>query len=109
MSAALIVTVWRRRGQEENLSMRRLMLMVLLSVYVGFRSAGVDNAAHIGGLVGGVILALPVTYFKKRGNTVLPEQQIWLRTLLLTQRLFRQVNIIVCLPVCFCILVWNIC
>ena len=67
---ALIVTVWRRRGQEENLSMRRLMLMVLLSVYVGFRSAGVDNAAHIGGLVGGVILALPVTYFKKRGNTV---------------------------------------
>lgn len=67
---ALIITTWRRRGQEENLSMRRLLLMVLLSVYVGFRSAGVDNAAHIGGLMGGVILALPVTYFKKQGNTV---------------------------------------
>lgn len=67
---ALIVTVWHRRGQEENLSMRRLLLMVLMCVYVGFRSVGVDNAAHIGGLLGGVILALPVTYFKKQGNTV---------------------------------------
>lgn len=65
---ALGIAVWRCRGQRNNLSIRRLLLMILLSIYVGFRSAGVDNLAHVGGLFGGALVALIITCFKKLGN-----------------------------------------
>ena len=65
---ALVIIVWRYRGQKGNLSIRRLLLMIAFSVYVGFRSTGVDNLAHVGGLLGGALLALILTQFKKLGS-----------------------------------------
>ncbi|HIU75179.1 MAG TPA: rhomboid family intramembrane serine protease [Candidatus Pelethocola excrementipullorum] len=65
---ALVIIVWRYRGQKGNLSFRRLLLMIAFSVYVGFRSTGVDNLAHVGGLLGGALLALILTQFKKLGS-----------------------------------------
>ena len=33
-----------------------LLFVIVLTIYHGFQSVGVDNAAHIGGVVGGVLL-----------------------------------------------------
>ncbi len=53
---AMIYVVLYHKGNYEGISIRRLMLMTVLSIYVGFTEGGVDNAAHIGGLVGGFLL-----------------------------------------------------
>lgn len=53
----LLYVVVKNRGQLEDLSARQLILFVACSLYFGFTSIGVDNAAHVGGLVLGVILA----------------------------------------------------
>lgn len=62
---ALFVLVLRHRGQIGTLSVQRLFLMILMSVYVGFTSAGVDNLAHVGGLIGGALLALVLSAFTR--------------------------------------------
>ena len=38
-------------------------LMAALSLYVGFRSAGVDGFAHLGGFLGGALLAAAMKLF----------------------------------------------
>ena len=38
---------------------RQLVLMAILSLYLGFTSTGVNNAAHVGGLAMGIILGIP--------------------------------------------------
>ncbi len=52
---AFIVAV--NRGRLENISTRQILIFVVLSLYGGLTSQGVDNAAHIGGLAAGILLA----------------------------------------------------
>ncbi len=54
---ALVYIVWSNNGKLEDLSVGRLLLFVGFSFYSGFTSTGVDNAAHVGGFVAGLILA----------------------------------------------------
>lgn len=54
----LLYAVVRNKGQLEDLSTRQLVLVILFSLYHGFTSAGVDNAAHIGGLLIGIVLGI---------------------------------------------------
>ncbi len=53
----LIYVVAVNRGRLEDLSTRQLVIMAVFSLYLGFTSTGVDNAAHVGGLIIGIILA----------------------------------------------------
>lgn len=53
----LLYVVIRNRGRLEDLSTRQLALFVACSLYFGFTSTGIDNAAHVGGLVLGFLLA----------------------------------------------------
>lgn len=54
---AMLYLILRFRGRLEDLSGRQIFLMAALSLYFGFASSGVDNAAHVGGLIGGFLLA----------------------------------------------------
>lgn len=64
---ALIYVVIRNKGRVENFNTRQLVMMCALSLYHGIASAGVDNAAHIGGLVCGVFLGI-LFYHKSAGK-----------------------------------------
>ena len=56
------------RGRLEDLTSRQLGVMILLTLYHGFTSMNVDNAAHIGGLVIGVLLGV-LLYRKPKRNS----------------------------------------
>ncbi len=55
MGALLCILLIRYR-QAYKIDVRRVSFMVFLSLYGGFTSQGVDNAAHIGGFIGGLII-----------------------------------------------------
>lgn len=54
----LLYAVSVNRGRLEDLSTRQLGIMVILSLYFGFTSTGVDNAAHVSGLVLGIVFGI---------------------------------------------------
>ncbi len=65
---AMIYAVLRGKGHVEDLSTKQVLLMAAFSLYFGFTSEGVDNAAHVGGLICGFILAVIVYHPKKYGT-----------------------------------------
>ena len=75
LMGALLYVVIANRGRLGDLSGKGMMLMVLLGLYCGMISTGVDNLAHIGGLVCGFILAL-ILYRKKKKPAYTAE---WIR------------------------------
>lgn len=62
---ALLYVVIRNRGRIGDISGRGLLFMVVLSLYFGFSSEGVDNFAHVGGIISGFLLAI-VLYRKRK-------------------------------------------
>lgn len=62
---AMIYAVLRHKGRVENLSARQMLIMAAFSLYFGFTSSGVDNAAHVGGLICGFVLAVLLYHPKK--------------------------------------------
>ncbi len=56
MMGALIALVLSQRGHYRELPLTRLLIMLALCLYFGFASGGVNNAAHIGGLLIGFIM-----------------------------------------------------
>ena len=63
---AMIYIVVRNRGWLEDLSWRQIVVMALFSLYFGIASSGVDNAAHVGGLISGGILAVILYHPRRR-------------------------------------------
>lgn len=55
---ALLYYVIINKGKLEDMTTKKLILMIGLSLYHGFVSSGVDNMAHIGGLLCGIILTI---------------------------------------------------
>ena len=55
----------RNHGRLEMLETKKLLFLIAYLLYFGFTSTGVDNAAHVGGLLGGFLLAV-ILYRKKR-------------------------------------------
>ena len=72
LMGALLYVVIANRGRLGQLSERGMLVMVALSLYFGFASSGVDNFAHIGGLICGFLMAL-ILYRKGSGDPVIPE------------------------------------
>ena len=53
----LFYLVLAKKGRAAGMSVQRMVLMIALSLYSGFQSVMVNNAAHLGGLLGGFLLA----------------------------------------------------
>lgn len=62
---ALFVIVRRNKNKLEDLSTPKLGLFIAYTLYSGFTSSGVDNAAHVGGLLAGMLLAA-ILYRRKQ-------------------------------------------
>lgn len=63
---AMIYVVIRNKGRLEDLSVRQILVMAAFSLYFGFASSGVDNAAHTGGLAAGFLLAVFCYHRRKK-------------------------------------------
>ena len=62
--SALLYVAIRNRGRIGEISGKGLVFMVVLTLYYGFTSGGVDNMAHIGGLAAGFLMG--VLLYRKR-------------------------------------------
>lgn len=68
---ALLYVAIRNRGRIGEISGKGLVFMVVLTLYYGFTSGGVDNMAHIGGLAAGFDGSITVRKRKgKRGSVM---------------------------------------
>ena len=72
---AMIYAVIRGKGHIEDLSARQVVIMAAFSLYFGFTSEGVDNAAHVGGLLCGFILAVLLYHPSRKCSGHISERQ----------------------------------
>lgn len=61
----LLALVLLHHGRLEQITTKRIVLMIVLSVYSGAASAEVNNMAHVGGLLTGFLLTLLIQRFLK--------------------------------------------
>jgi len=61
---ALLYVAIRNKGRIGSISGQGLVVMILFSLYYGFTGVGVDNMAHVGGLIFGCLLG--VTFYHKK-------------------------------------------
>ncbi len=64
---AMLYIAIRNHGTIGDISGRGLVLMTAISLYFGYVSGGVDNTAHVGGLLAGALLAV-LLYRKREGE-----------------------------------------
>ena len=58
LMGSLLYVILCNRGRVKDLSVQRIIIMAALSIYLGFASGGVDNAAHIGGMISGFLVSI---------------------------------------------------
>lgn len=61
----LLYAVIINHGRLEDVSARQLIVMIFLSLYLGFTSTEVNNTAHVAGLIIGIVMAV-LLYRKTR-------------------------------------------
>lgn len=72
LTGAMLFLVLVKKGAAAHISLRRALIAVALSVYAGFTNPGINNAAHVGGLLSGFLFAfllgiIPRLPRRKRG------------------------------------------
>ena len=66
----MIYVIIRHRGRVADLTMKQMLIMAAFSLYFGFASEGVDNAAHAGGRLCGFLAAVIFYHPRKIWKTV---------------------------------------
>lgn len=62
---ALLYVVIVNKGRLEDMTSTRLGLLALFSLYHGYTESGIDNLAHIGGFLSGIVIAF-LLYRRKK-------------------------------------------
>ncbi|HWT26602.1 MAG TPA: rhomboid family intramembrane serine protease [Mobilitalea sp.] len=65
---AMLYVIIINKGRLQNISGVQMILFAVLSLYGSFINVGVDNAAHIGGFVGGLLIAA-IAYRRPKRRT----------------------------------------
>lgn len=65
LMGAMIYVLIQHKGRVKDLSARQILVMAAFSLYFGFASSGVDNAAHVGGMICGFAAALILYHPRK--------------------------------------------
>ena len=55
----------KNKEQVREIVIRRLVFVIVVTIYYGSQAAQIDNAAHVGGLIGGIVLTVLFTVHKK--------------------------------------------
>ena len=58
LMGGMLVALLMHHGKLEDLTLRRLIIYIALSLWAGFQTAGIDVNAHLGGLTGGALLSV---------------------------------------------------
>lgn len=66
VTGALLWMLIRNHGRLEMLTIPKILFLIAYSLYSGFIGTNIDNAAHIGGLIGGFLLAILLYRRKKK-------------------------------------------
>lgn len=66
LDGVLLAMVFFSGRQMENVTLPRVLLMILYSLYMGFTGQNIDNAAHVGGLLTGFATAGIMCFFQRR-------------------------------------------
>ncbi len=72
---ALLCMVLKNKGRLEDMRSSQLVLFIILSLYHGFTSVSVNNIAHIGGLIIGVLFAFFL--YQTRDKNTKNRYQTW--------------------------------
>lgn len=72
----LLYAVAVNRGRLEDLSTRQMVILAGFSLYHGFTSSGVNNVAHVSGLLLGIIMGA-ILYRKPEKRIGWMEEDIW--------------------------------
>jgi rhomboid protease GluP len=73
VTGAVVVIAWfgRKRLRFEGSDlMKRLLIYIVISLSSGFNEVNIDNAAHVGGLLGGMLITLLMTIILKKEYTM---------------------------------------
>ncbi len=65
---AMLYILVVNKGRLEDISSRQILLFTIFSLYGGITSVNIDNAAHIGGFVAGLVLAVLLYRKNKKTN-----------------------------------------
>ncbi|MCR5587663.1 MAG: rhomboid family intramembrane serine protease [Lachnospiraceae bacterium] len=65
---AFLYLLVRYKGRIQGIGLRQLIILIAVNIYSGFVNQGIDNAAHIGGVIGGFVVCAIVweLYAKKK-------------------------------------------
>jgi rhomboid protease GluP len=63
---AILYIIIINRGRFKDIDIRQMILFIVFGLYGGIASAGIDNAAHIGGFLSGILLAVLIYRRPKR-------------------------------------------
>ena len=76
LAGALDYIVIRNKGHYKNLSIQRVIIFLILCIYSGVSNSGINNAAHVGGVITGFLTAILLYRRKERDSDFIAMKNI---------------------------------